>query len=67
MDSLLREIIADNPKFHIGETDLQRSISDNESFFDKNFIKSLNEKEAFCFGIGPAALYYKPITKKCIF
>jgi hypothetical protein len=58
MDSLLREIIADNPKFHIGETELQRSISNNESFFDKNFIKSLNEKEAFCFGLGPDALEF---------
>lgn len=56
MDSILREIIAEKPRFHVGETELQRSFSTNESILDKGFIKSLNDKEIFCYGIDGDAL-----------
>lgn len=52
------EIIAERPEFHFGETELQRSFSWRESILDKYFIKTLNEKKAFCFGIESDAISF---------
>ncbi len=64
MDKLLT-LIKERPMFHLGETEIKRSFTKEESFLSEREIQKLESKQLTCYGLEAEVLTYlsKNITK----
>ena len=58
MDDKLHKIINERPRFHRGETEIDRPFSNEESLLSRKMVEKINGKELTCYGIGEDVLSF---------